>query len=100
MLNTIPSYLVGAVTEAAFTDAVLADLDRAAAVGADEMHISLNLGTPVPPNRQAELLAALAAQARPRPDNGGCGPNAVRDRVEQARRGYAAGWRLSRGNRH
>jgi hypothetical protein len=41
---------------------VLADLDRAAAVGGDEMHITLNLGTPVPPDRQAELLAALAAE--------------------------------------
>jgi hypothetical protein len=41
---------------------VQADLDRAAAVGADEMHISLNLVIPVPPNQQAELLVALAAE--------------------------------------
>jgi probable F420-dependent oxidoreductase len=61
LVNTIPSAAAGPVTETAFTDAVLADLDRAAAVGADEMHISLNLGTPVAPDRQAELLAALAA---------------------------------------
>jgi hypothetical protein len=40
---------------------VLADLDRAAAGGVDETHISLNLGMPVPPDRQAELLEALAA---------------------------------------
>jgi probable F420-dependent oxidoreductase len=59
--NTIPAYPEGRVTETAFTDMVLADLDRAAAAGVDEMHISLNLGTPVPPDRQAELLEALAA---------------------------------------
>ena len=60
VVNTIPTYRNGNITAAAFTDAVLADLDRAAAVGADEMHISLNLGVPVPPDRQAELLGALA----------------------------------------
>lgn len=59
---TIPNYPGGEVTAEAFTDAVLADLDRAAAVGADEMHISLNLITPVPPDRQAELLGTLAAK--------------------------------------
>jgi hypothetical protein len=26
------------------------------------MHISLNLGTPIPPDRQAELLGALEAE--------------------------------------
>lgn len=62
VLNTIPTYLGGKVTQAAFTDAVLADLDRAAAVGADEMHISMNLVNPVPPDRQAELLGTLAAK--------------------------------------
>lgn len=62
MLNTIPTYPEGNVTAAAFTDAVLADLERAAAVGADEIHISLNLMTPVPPDRQVELLGALAAK--------------------------------------
>jgi hypothetical protein len=41
---------------------VLADLDRAAAVGADEMHISMNLVIPVPPDQQAELLGVLAAK--------------------------------------
>jgi alkanesulfonate monooxygenase SsuD/methylene tetrahydromethanopterin reductase-like flavin-dependent oxidoreductase (luciferase family) len=60
VVNTIPTYLDGDVTAAAFTDAVLSDLDRAAAVGADEMHISLNLGNPVPPDQQVALLGALA----------------------------------------
>jgi len=62
VVNTIPSYPDGKVTAAAFTDAVVADLDRAAAVGADEMHISLNLVVPVPPEDQAELLGTLAAE--------------------------------------
>jgi alkanesulfonate monooxygenase SsuD/methylene tetrahydromethanopterin reductase-like flavin-dependent oxidoreductase (luciferase family) len=62
VLNTIPTYPDGKVTAAAFTDAVLADLDRAAAVGADEMHISMNLLVPVSPDQQAELLGALAAK--------------------------------------
>ncbi len=62
VVNTIPTYRDGRVTAAAFTGAVLADRDRAAAVGADEMHISLNLGIPVPPDRQRELLGALAAE--------------------------------------
>jgi len=62
VVNTIPTYPDGKVTAAAFTDGVLADLDRAAAAGADEMYISLNLGTPVPPDRQRELLGTLAAE--------------------------------------
>jgi alkanesulfonate monooxygenase SsuD/methylene tetrahydromethanopterin reductase-like flavin-dependent oxidoreductase (luciferase family) len=62
VVNTIPRWTDGEVTTAAFTDAVLTDLDRAAAAGADEMHISLNLGVPIPPDRQAELLAHLAAE--------------------------------------
>jgi probable F420-dependent oxidoreductase len=62
VVNTIPTYLEGKVTAPAFTDAVLADLDRAAAVGADEIYISLNLVTPVPPDRQRELLGTLAAK--------------------------------------
>jgi probable F420-dependent oxidoreductase len=62
VVNTIPTYLEGKVTTPAFTDAVLADLDRAAAVGADEIYISLNLVTPVPPDRQRELLGTLAAK--------------------------------------
>jgi alkanesulfonate monooxygenase SsuD/methylene tetrahydromethanopterin reductase-like flavin-dependent oxidoreductase (luciferase family) len=62
VVNTIPTYPGGKVTAAAFTRSVLADLDRAAAVGADEMYISLNLGIPVTPDRQRELLGALAAE--------------------------------------
>jgi probable F420-dependent oxidoreductase len=62
VVNTIPTYPDGKVTAAVFTDAVLADLDRAAAAGADEMHISMNLVIPVPPDQQAELLGALAAK--------------------------------------
>jgi len=62
VVNTIPTYPDGKVTAAAFTDAVLADLDRAAAVGADEMYISLNLAIPVPPVQQRELLGTLAAK--------------------------------------
>jgi alkanesulfonate monooxygenase SsuD/methylene tetrahydromethanopterin reductase-like flavin-dependent oxidoreductase (luciferase family) len=60
VVNTIPTYLEGEVTTAAVTDAVLADLEQAAAVGADEMHISLNLVNPVPPDRQVDLLGTLA----------------------------------------
>lgn len=62
VVNTIPAYAGPEVTEVAFLDGVLADLDRAAAAGADEMHLSLNLGTPVAPDRQVELLEALAAE--------------------------------------
>ncbi|GAB3142987.1 LLM class F420-dependent oxidoreductase [Micromonospora sonneratiae] len=62
VVNTMPSYPEGVLTETTFTDMVLADLDRAGAAGVDEMHISLNLGTPVPPDRQAELLEALATK--------------------------------------
>lgn len=62
VVNTIPTYPDGKVTAPAFTDAVLADRDRAAAAGADEMYISLNLVTPVPPDRQLELLGVLAAE--------------------------------------
>jgi alkanesulfonate monooxygenase SsuD/methylene tetrahydromethanopterin reductase-like flavin-dependent oxidoreductase (luciferase family) len=62
VINTIPTYPDGKVTASAFTGAVLADLDRAATVGADEMYISLNLGIPVPPDRQRELLGSLGAE--------------------------------------
>jgi len=44
---------------AMFTDAVLADLDRAVSIDADEMHITLNLAS-VHPERQVELPGALA----------------------------------------
>lgn len=62
VVNTIPNYPDGKLTPATVSDAVLADLDRAARVGADEMHISLNLGAPVPPDGHAERLEALAAR--------------------------------------
>jgi alkanesulfonate monooxygenase SsuD/methylene tetrahydromethanopterin reductase-like flavin-dependent oxidoreductase (luciferase family) len=65
VVNTISAYPEADVTETAFTETVRADLDRAAAAGADEMHLSLNLGTPVPPDRRAELLEALAATLTP-----------------------------------
>jgi probable F420-dependent oxidoreductase len=61
VLYTIQRDPGGDVTAAPFIDAVLSDLERARAVGADEMHITLNLVTPTPPDRQAELLGALAA---------------------------------------
>jgi hypothetical protein len=60
VVNTIPSYLSAEATDAAIIDAVLADADRAVSVGASEMHISLNLIFPVPPDRQVELLGAIA----------------------------------------
>ncbi len=47
-------------------------IERAAAVGADEMHISMNLATPLPPDRQADLRgtslppSASAELRRPR----------------------------------
>jgi alkanesulfonate monooxygenase SsuD/methylene tetrahydromethanopterin reductase-like flavin-dependent oxidoreductase (luciferase family) len=62
VVNTIPDLENPPRTAAAFTRAVLADLERAAAAGADEMHVTLNLGTPVPPGDQAELLEALATE--------------------------------------
>ncbi|WP_280425501.1 LLM class flavin-dependent oxidoreductase [Nocardia carnea] len=61
VLNTLQFYPGGEPgSPAIFTDAVLADLDRAASAGADEMHITLNLAS-VHPERQVELLGALAA---------------------------------------
>jgi probable F420-dependent oxidoreductase len=65
LVNTLPPAAEGEVTEAAFIDTVLTDLDRAAAAGADEVHVTLNLGTPVPPDRQAELLGALVSALGP-----------------------------------
>ncbi|MWA04113.1 hypothetical protein F8568_027765 [Actinomadura sp. LD22] len=46
---------------AGLVDAALRDLDRAAGAGADELHIVTNLPD-VPPERQADLLEALAAK--------------------------------------
>jgi probable F420-dependent oxidoreductase len=59
VVNAIPIYPGAPVTPAAFTDAVLGDLERAAKAGADEMHITLNLAS-VHPDEQAELLEVLA----------------------------------------
>lgn len=61
VVNSIQVYPDGAISPAMFTDAVLEDLGRAGAAGADEMHISLNLAS-VPPERQVELFEALAAR--------------------------------------
>lgn len=61
VVNTLMPDLGPATAEGAFVAAVLADLERAAAAGADEMHLTMNLGDPVPPERQAELLAGLGA---------------------------------------
>ncbi|SFB55577.1 probable F420-dependent oxidoreductase, Rv2161c family [Amycolatopsis marina] len=62
VVNSIQPYPEGPISPDMFTEAVLSDLARAQAVGADEMHITLNL-VAVPPQRQAELLEALAAHA-------------------------------------
>ena len=61
VVNSIQAYPDGPISPTVFTDAVLEDLDRAVAVGADEMHFSLNLAS-VHPERQVELFEALAAQ--------------------------------------
>ena len=62
VLRTIQAYPDDQISAAAFTDAVLQDLERAAAVGADEMHFGLDF-PPVHPERQVELLEALAVKA-------------------------------------
>jgi alkanesulfonate monooxygenase SsuD/methylene tetrahydromethanopterin reductase-like flavin-dependent oxidoreductase (luciferase family) len=59
VVNSIQSHPDGPIMAEHFTAAVLEDLDKAAAAGADEMHITLNLAS-VPAQRQAELLEALA----------------------------------------
>ncbi|WP_214105491.1 TIGR03619 family F420-dependent LLM class oxidoreductase [Acrocarpospora catenulata] len=61
VVNVIPAPPGTPVSPAAFTDAVLNDLDRTAAVGADEMHIALHL-LPAHPQQQVELLEGLAAK--------------------------------------
>jgi probable F420-dependent oxidoreductase len=69
VVNSVQDHPDGPISPALFTGAVLEDLERAAALGADEMHISLNLvpGGPVHPDRQAELLEALASRLDPAP---------------------------------
>lgn len=61
VVNVIPVRPGAPVSPAAFTGAVLRDLDRAAAVGADEAHLALHL-LPAGPEQQVELLEALAAK--------------------------------------
>jgi probable F420-dependent oxidoreductase len=69
ILNTVPPFSDADVSEQTFLDSVLADLDRAAAAGVDEMHITLNLAG-VHPERQAELLEALSGQLELAPTTG------------------------------
>ncbi|NEE00137.1 TIGR03619 family F420-dependent LLM class oxidoreductase [Phytoactinopolyspora halotolerans] len=60
VVNTLQRYPDDApVTPAAFTDAVFPDYARAAEVGADEIHVTLNLAS-VPPDRQIDLYGVLA----------------------------------------
>lgn len=60
VVNTIQTPAAGGFTETSFTDAVRADLERTAAVGGDETHICGLVHAEVPPERQVELLTALA----------------------------------------
>ncbi|MBT2213435.1 TIGR03619 family F420-dependent LLM class oxidoreductase [Actinomadura sp. NEAU-AAG7] len=64
MLSAFPTPPGTDPADAEFTDAVLADLDRAADAGADEMHVVTTL-LDVSPERQVELLEALAARTGP-----------------------------------
>ncbi|MGV9675468.1 TIGR03619 family F420-dependent LLM class oxidoreductase [Nocardia sp. NPDC003482] len=61
VVNVIPARR--RLSPRAFTDAVLHELDHALEVGADEMHIALNL-VPVHPEQQVELLEALRNRIR------------------------------------
>ncbi|MFC5823541.1 TIGR03619 family F420-dependent LLM class oxidoreductase [Nonomuraea insulae] len=61
VVNAIPARPGAPISPGAFTDAVLADLDRLVAVGADETHIALHL-LDADPEQQVELLEALAAK--------------------------------------
>ncbi|WP_067824232.1 TIGR03619 family F420-dependent LLM class oxidoreductase [Nocardia inohanensis] len=58
VVNVIPAR--HRLSPRAFTETVLKDLEHAASVGADEMHIALHL-IPSLPEQQVELLEALAA---------------------------------------
>ncbi|MGH3490552.1 MAG: LLM class flavin-dependent oxidoreductase, partial [Actinopolymorphaceae bacterium] len=60
VVNTIQTPPEEGFVEETFTDAVLADVERAAAVGADEMHVCGLVFAAVPADRQVELLGALA----------------------------------------
>ncbi|QFG23477.1 TIGR03619 family F420-dependent LLM class oxidoreductase [Actinomadura sp. WMMB 499] len=61
VVNVIPAPPGTDVPAADFTAAALANLDRAAALGADEVHVVTAL-LGVSPERQVELLEALAAE--------------------------------------
>ncbi|GAA4104818.1 LLM class flavin-dependent oxidoreductase [Actinomadura miaoliensis] len=61
VVNTIPIPPGAEISEAAFVDAALADLERARELEADEVHIVLNL-LPLTADEQVELLEALAAR--------------------------------------
>jgi alkanesulfonate monooxygenase SsuD/methylene tetrahydromethanopterin reductase-like flavin-dependent oxidoreductase (luciferase family) len=61
VVNTIPHHTDTKPPAGQFVADTLADLERAAAAGADEVHLTLNLPHPVAPDHQVELLAALAA---------------------------------------
>jgi alkanesulfonate monooxygenase SsuD/methylene tetrahydromethanopterin reductase-like flavin-dependent oxidoreductase (luciferase family) len=60
VINAMPEPSDGELSTDDFVGTVRSDLNRAAIVGADEVHFTLNLGTPVPPDRQVDLLASLA----------------------------------------
>lgn len=61
VVNAIPTRPGTAVPTTAYVDAALGELDRAAAVGADEVHIALHL-LPATPAQQVGILEALAAR--------------------------------------
>ncbi|MFF0637705.1 TIGR03619 family F420-dependent LLM class oxidoreductase [Nocardia sp. NPDC004151] len=61
IVNTLPGRRDQHPSPSAFSDTALSDLDRAAAVGADEMHIAIHL-LPSDPEQQVELLEALATK--------------------------------------
>lgn len=60
VVTTLRDY-PGDVDPATFTDGALEDLDRAAAIDADEVHFELNLAE-VAPGRQVDCIHALAAK--------------------------------------
>jgi probable F420-dependent oxidoreductase len=60
VVNTIQDATAEGFTERSFVSAVLADLDRAASAGADEVHICGLALAAIAPDRQVKLLEALA----------------------------------------
>ncbi|MGI5171574.1 LLM class flavin-dependent oxidoreductase [Spirillospora sp. CA-253888] len=61
VVNSIPVPPGAEVSEAAFVEAALADLERSREAGADETHFALNL-LPIPADEQVGLMEALAAR--------------------------------------